>query len=232
MSQAISLESLRQNGTQPLPHHLVERFLSLGQEAISQIPMEPALIAKFLSYAAAAEQELADQRERIARLEQLSATDELTGLANRRGFCQALQKALAAARRHQETGLLAYFDLDQFKQINDRHGHLVGDAVLRHVARLLKSASRLEDTAARLGGDEFTLVFPRCGARSGARRVQRIRTLIEKRPFRREGLVLPLRISLGVVSFNSEADFDRLLEDADRAMYADKRERQVLKIAG
>ncbi len=232
MTRAVSMESLHQNGAQALPQHLVERFLSLGQEAISQIPMEPALIAKFLSYAAAAEQELAEQRERIARLEQISSTDELTGLANRRGFFQALQQALAAARRHQEGGILAYFDLDRFKQINDRHGHRTGDAVLRHVARLLKASSRIEDTAARLGGDEFTLVFPRCGARSGARRLQRIRNLIEKRPFRREGLVIPLRISLGIAPFNGDSDLDDLLEEADRAMYADKRERQVLAVAG
>src|SRR3546814_19486078 len=88
--------------------------------------------------AAEAEQTLALQRARIRYLESLSVTDEMTGLLNRRGFGLELSRALARARRQNESGLLVMCDLDNFKAINDTYGHPAGDALLRAVGQALK----------------------------------------------------------------------------------------------
>ena len=95
------------------------------------------------------------QAEEQANLEQLSQTDPLTGLLNRRGFEARLKDAVAAARATGAGGALLYVDLDNFKQINDRHGHAQGDAALRAAAELLRRSVRAGDPVARLGGDEF-----------------------------------------------------------------------------
>ena len=93
-----------------------------------------ALLERALMYAAQAEQQIASQNQRIEYLQDLSFTDELTGLFNRRGFQDQLKRTLANARRFGHTGVLIYCDLDNFKDVNDAHGHCAGDAVLRHVA--------------------------------------------------------------------------------------------------
>jgi len=95
------------------------------------------------------------QAEEQAALSRLSQTDALTGLLNRRGFEARLKEAVAAARAAGSGGALIYVDLDNFKQINDRHGHAQGDAALRAAAELLRRSVRAGDLVARLGGDEF-----------------------------------------------------------------------------
>jgi len=112
-----------------------------------------------LNAAAAAEQQIAEQQARIRHLENLSFTDELTGLLNRRGFKLELERALARARRRNETGLLVLGDLDHFKAINDSYGHPAGDAVLIAVSHLLHSGTRRSDYVARIGGDEFAILM-------------------------------------------------------------------------
>jgi diguanylate cyclase (GGDEF)-like protein len=92
-------------------------------------------------------------------LDHLASHDSLTGLPNRRMFLDRLEHALARAKRQDEQLLLLFIDLDNFKTINDTHGHAAGDAVLQAVAQRLRSLLRESDTAARLGGDEFIIMF-------------------------------------------------------------------------
>lgn len=117
-----------------------------------------ALLERALMYAAQAEQQIASQNQRIEYLQDLSFTDELTGLFNRRGFQDQLKRTLANARRFGHTGVLIYCDLDKFKNVNDAHGHCAGNAVLRHVAETALHSLRQIDTVARLVGDEFAML--------------------------------------------------------------------------
>ena len=181
-----------------------------------------ALLQEMLSYAAAAEQRLGEQRKRIDYLEALSTTDELTNLANRRGFDHFLRQTLSAARRHNRTGVLGYIDLDDFKLINDSFGHEAGDDILRLVANTLRSHVRDSDLVARLGGDEFAIILTECDWDGGTARARRLQQLLNDTAALLEGAKIALSASLGVARFGPESTPAELLRAADKAMYADK----------
>jgi PleD family two-component response regulator len=133
---------------------------------------EQTLLERALRYAAESEQRMADQLARISQLENLSNTDALTGLLNRRGFCEHLAFALGRARRYGETGVIAYCDVDNFKSVNDAFGHAAGDALLIAVGGKLAGSVRDIDIVGRLGGDEFCVVLVNANWKDGAKRIQ------------------------------------------------------------
>lgn len=207
-----------------MANRLVRSFTSDGSDADRW-----ALITEVLGFAAEAEQLLTEQRQRIAELESLTTTDALTGVANRRGFENFLQRALANGERHGETGVIAVMDLDGFKQINDRHGHLVGDECLRLVARHLADSLRVSDLVARHGGDEFMVVLTHCRAEDGVKRLERLRRELDRLALHHEGAEIPLRVSLGSAAYGRGVTRSELLAAADAAMYRDKRRRRSLR---
>lgn len=174
-----------------------------------------------------AQHRITELRERIAQLEKLAMTDELTGLLNRRGFETELQRTLALASRYEETGLLVYVDLDGFKLVNDTYGHAAGDAVLQRVARLLTGNLRCTDFVGRLGGDEFAVLLPRTSSKRGANRIQALRRLLDPVIVSWKGATVMVRASLGVQTYggDSEADGAQLLSRADASMYQSKYQR-------
>jgi len=184
------------------------------------------LITEVLSYAAAAEQRMSEQEDRISFLEQLSVTDELTGIPNRRGLRNALGKTLASAARHHESGVLGFLDMDNFKEVNDVYGHMAGDAVLRHVAKCLKSHVRPDDTVARIAGDEFALILTRCNASQGRARLRTLQREINNSVVQFSGNRIKIACSIGIQHFDSKTDPSSLIEDADKAMYHDKETRK------
>jgi len=184
------------------------------------------LITEVLSYAAAAEQRMVEQEDRISFLEQLSVTDELTGIPNRRGLRGALGKTLASAARHQEAGVLGFLDLDNFKEVNDTHGHMAGDAVLRHVAKCLKNHIRPEDTVARISGDEFAMILSRCDAHQGRSRLRTLQREINNSVVGYAGHKIKVGCSIGIQHFDGKTDPTTLIEAADKAMYHDKETRK------
>ncbi|RMB04479.1 GGDEF domain-containing protein [Eilatimonas milleporae] len=180
------------------------------------------LIAEVMSYAATAEQRMVELQERISHLEELSQTDDLTGIPNRRGLRKMLGQTLASAARHGDSGVLGFIDLDGFKDINDRHGHAAGDAVLRHVAALLKKRIRPTDIVARIAGDEFAIILTRCTAEHGMKRLQTLKQIIAGSTIEWHGLPIPISCSIGGEAFSGTADPAQLIARADKAMYADK----------
>jgi diguanylate cyclase (GGDEF)-like protein len=154
-------------------------------------------------------------------LSRLSETDALTGLLNRRGFEANLAKAMAAARIAKLDGALLYIDLDNFKQINDVHGHAQGDAALKAAAELLRRSVRAGDLVGRLGGDEFAIWLARVdGAEAKRRGEQLVRAAAELQRFA-PGAAKPVGFSIGIALLNAaRAETDQeVLERADRAMY-------------
>lgn len=184
------------------------------------------LITEVLGFAAEAEQRLGEQRERIHQLEALAMTDELTGVGNRRGFDDFMKRALANARRHGETGVVAFLDLDDFKTANDRFGHEVGDEILHTVARLLSANIRVSDYVARVGGDEFMVVLTHCNADNGRRRALDLQRLLDNATISHEGSLIRLRSSIGTAAYARDTVLARLLREADENMYKDKMQRR------
>ncbi|MFD1627741.1 GGDEF domain-containing protein [Azospirillum griseum] len=176
-----------------------------------------------LALLAEARETIAQQQERIAYLESLTMTDELTGLLNRRGFYSHFRRELATARRTGVGGLLVMIDLDGFKAINDTHGHLAGDSYLRQVAVMIASSVRQEDVVARLGGDEFAVLLTNTDVANGLARARELAGLADACHAEWGGVALPVRFSVGTQPYGAEDDReDEVMRRADTMMYGAK----------
>lgn len=172
---------------------------------------------------ASAQEQLRTQAERIAHLEAIATTDELTGLNNRRGFFTQFHKELDRTQRGlSEGGLLILIDLDNFKAINDTHGHQAGDAALKLVATTLAADIRTMDTAARLGGDEFVLLLANTDRTKAAARARDLVGRLNALSLVWYGAEIPVRASLGLREYKGGDTAERIFSDADAAMYEDK----------
>jgi diguanylate cyclase (GGDEF)-like protein len=156
------------------------------------------------------------QRQHLEDLEELTLTDPLTGLGNRRGLERDLAKAMLRSRRLDHPLALLYMDVDDLKLVNDRFGHAAGDETLRVVGNVTRSCSREgTDSGYRVGGDEFVLIVlaGREGAEVLARRIQH--GFMARSPF--ESI-----LSLGVVEWDGALSAGELINEADRRMYRNK----------
>jgi diguanylate cyclase (GGDEF)-like protein len=161
-----------------------------------------------------------------ATVERQAVTDELTGLANARAFRTILDREIERSRRFRSPLGLVMVDLDDFKQVNDRHGHQQGDEVLASVASVLRDFSRDIDAPARYGGEELAVVLPQTDAGGAARLAERMREAVERLRVPRVGGRGSLRVtaSFGVASVpESAADREELVAAADAALYRAKR---------
>jgi diguanylate cyclase (GGDEF)-like protein len=151
-------------------------------------------------------------------------TDPSTGLLNRRGLEEALERELARWQRGSKLALLMA-DMDGFKEINDRHGHAAGDYVLRHVARCLSDTARTIDHAGRLGGDEFLVILSGCDEQGARQAAQRLTERIEQPLLLPNGITIQPRVSIGYYSSAEARSAEEWLDGADGAMYDLKRKR-------
>ena len=163
---------------------------------------------------------IAGIRELQGRLEHAARTDELTGLPNRRVLFEVLAREIDRARRRDAKLAVVFVDLDRFKLINDRHGHQVGDAVLREAAAAIKAGLRTYDVVGRYGGEEFVMVLPDTDAWDGHAVAERIRQAVAAKVFAGD---VRVTISTGVADLAKGMDADRLLKAADTAVYRAKR---------
>lgn len=164
--------------------------------------------------------QLAELQDKQEELEHLAQHDVLTGLPNRRFFMQRLTHALAQAARHPHELAVLFMDLDNFKDINDRHGHDAGDALLVALAQRLVEGTRESDTVARLGGDEFVLLV------EGAAQREQLQALAQKlllgltQPVPWQGHTLVVGVSIGISLYPHDGTSAHdILSQADRAMY-------------
>lgn len=167
------------------------------------------------------------QRERHAReLDRLAMTDPLTGIYNRRMLYELGDKEVARARRTGASLSAIIADLDHFKRINDKHGHLGGDAVLVRFVEVVRGCLRQSDLVGRYGGEELCILLPDVGL-AGAKVVgERIRAAIESATFSVDDAPLPVTASVGVAALPSggQATLSSLVQRADQALYVAKRD--------
>jgi diguanylate cyclase (GGDEF)-like protein len=160
-------------------------------------------------------------RDHVARERNLAQTDALTGLFGRRAFLERLEHDLALAQRRNSFISIAFVDLDDFKAVNDRHGHAEGDRVLLTIGRALSQVIRRADTAARLGGDEFALILPDTGS-DGARRL--IGEVVRRIEQALAAGATAVTCSVGVVTYaDARVTVENALAAADALMYDVKR---------
>ena len=158
------------------------------------------------------------------RIKNLSIRDSLTDLFNHRHSMEVLATEFARVGRYEEGFALLMIDIDHFKEVNDSHGHPVGDAVLREVARVLRDAFRQVDAVGRYGGEEFIVVLPHTHRQDALRTAERVRGRVEQHEFKAGGKTLRITVSVGVATCPSEGvegpgDLVRL---ADQALYRAK----------
>jgi diguanylate cyclase (GGDEF)-like protein len=163
---------------------------------------------------------------------ELITTDELTGITNRRGFLSIAGHTLALCRRVNRPATLVMLDLDGFKEINDTLGHAAGDKLLRDFSRHLLEAFRDSDVVARLGGDEFCVLLSGTGEEDAARPLDHLRERLEAAARAASAGESPIRFSAGAARYDPARHdtVDKLLADADRAMYEMKGSRTASRV--
>jgi diguanylate cyclase (GGDEF)-like protein len=160
-----------------------------------------------------------ENANRFREARQLADLDALTGLHNRRFFHETLARECARAHRYERSLSLVVFDLDDFKDVNDRIGHLAGDAVLAEAAERVRSVVRTSDIACRVGGDEFAVILPESAIGDADQLYRRIQNAISSRPLGQGG---KLFLSAGVAELRAEDDPASLFQRADDALYRAK----------
>ncbi|MBT3990387.1 MAG: GGDEF domain-containing protein [Rhodospirillaceae bacterium] len=205
---------------------IARRFCALSSNKvaseIAEITNEHELLeamSTMLAENASLRDKMDEQACRIAYLEELATSDELTGVLNRRGFEAELKRVLARAKRDIEQGILVYIDLDEFKPINDTHGHAAGDEVLRKVAAILNEMTRDMDVIGRLGGDEFAIILVNTNQENGLKRAETLNTQLNATRLPWNGQELTIQASFGMQSYRSGDNAQALLNSADAAMY-------------
>jgi diguanylate cyclase (GGDEF)-like protein/PAS domain S-box-containing protein len=167
--------------------------------------------------------DISARKEHEEAIKRLAYRDDLTGLPNRVSLADRMQLELAHAKRNKELLAVAYVDLDGFKEINDRHGHAAGDALLKAAAERMRGVLRAGDTIARLGGDEFVIVLPAIGNVEDARRVGEKVVAALDHPLEFDGKQLRVGASFGAALYPRDGeDAQTLMRRADKAMYRAK----------
>ena len=163
----------------------------------------------------------AQYHEEIYRL---MTTDGLTQLNNRRYFDEMLDREVARAKRYKRSFSLLVFDIDHFKKVNDRFGHLAGDAILRQLGAVLLGRLRVNDVLARIGGEEFALITPEVGLDGARELAGKINRLIGDTRFEFDGSAVQVTVSVGAAEWQEEyEDAWDLFKAADDKMYEAKR---------
>jgi diguanylate cyclase (GGDEF)-like protein len=163
---------------------------------------------------------VAELEARIAQLERLADSDTLTPLPNRRLFFRAIERAVAQRARHGTPAALLFVDLNRLKEINDAHGHAVGDAALIHTAWVLRENVRGSDVVARIGGDEFGVLLEYADAEAAREKAAALVAAVKVSPLHGR---LPIEVAIGVTALQADDTPEVALARADAEMYKAKR---------
>jgi len=173
---------------------------------------------------AQAERKIEALKQELEQLRGLVHVDHLTGALNRSGLDQAYTREAARADRHEAPLGTALIDIDDFKRLNDRHGHQAGDAALVHFAQVIKRTIRPSDVVVRFGGEEFLFLLPDSGPEQTARALCRLQQDLAQSPLIYSHRKLPITFSAGIAVRKTGETRDAVIKRADRALYIAKNE--------
>jgi len=200
--------------------------IEIGADDYLVKPIEPKELLARLHNGLMMRRLQAELEEKNRELVRLASTDALTELPNRRSFDQTLERELRSAKRYNDPVALVLLDIDEFKSVNDRFGHGVGDEVLKEIGGRLREACRAGDQVARIGGEEFGLILTRTIGEDAMVAAERTRSLISDVAFKTSAGEFGITASLGVVCAGGEIGFSAhdLFRAADEALYHSKDE--------
>jgi diguanylate cyclase (GGDEF)-like protein len=171
--------------------------------------------------------ELERTQERLAEMERLADTDSLSPVANRRAFVRELSRVMSYAERHKVETSILFFDVDGLKAVNDDHGHAAGDAVLQHIANILRAQVRTSDVVGRLGGDEFAAILTHANEEQATMKAEQIQAAIAATPVVFGELAIRTGASVGVYTLGPGETPTQVLAEADKKMYDQKKARRA-----
>jgi diguanylate cyclase len=190
--------------------------------SLAQTKPYSSTVTNFLLHQA--EQRIRELEQKLSDMSRLAHEDQLTGILNRRGFDAVITREMARAKRRNTPLCLALLDIDDFKHVNDEHGHAVGDLALAHFARVVSSSLRKTDSFALLGGEEFVIALPDTSLQPGVETIARIQRTLLDTPLHTGSQALRLRFSAGITLFDAHEDSASLLHDADAGVYLAKKQ--------
>ncbi|NOR56891.1 MAG: diguanylate cyclase [Sulfurimonas sp.] len=171
--------------------------------------------------------DITEQENYKKELEHLSVTDSLTGIGNRRYFHQKIEEEIQRAKRYKHSLSLVMFDIDFFKQVNDKHGHSVGDEVLIEYTKLITSLLREGDLLSRIGGEEFMIILPHARRDEAQKIAEKLRAKVEF-----SQTIIPITMSFGVVEYIVGEDIEFIFKRVDDALYKAKDSGRNLVVVG
>ncbi len=199
----------------------------LGVPLEQLTPQVRAALARLQAQIDALRSDRAQLNQRLRQAEDLADTDTLVPVFNRRAFVRELTRVMSFAQRYDVQASVVYFDLDGFKQINDRYGHPAGDAILKAVAQVLLTHIRESDLAGRVGGDEFAVILAKAGPTDARLKGQQLADAIREMKVPYQGQMLSVGAAFGAYTFAPNDTPELALSRADEAMYALKTSRKV-----
>ncbi|WP_321326348.1 GGDEF domain-containing protein [Thiomicrorhabdus sp.] len=168
--------------------------------------------------------EITQLKNELEKAHKVANTDELTGIPNRRGFNEIIKNLALSADTEDYSFALLLVDIDYFKNINDEYGHLIGDSVLRYLAKQLNAETKGKDSIARIGGEEFVILLPQTNYENAFRVAENLRQKVEcnRLKVKNSEKTLSLTISVGVSIYERGENLEKLIDRADKALYQAK----------
>lgn len=203
-----------------------ERMEMLGIPLEEMTPGVSFAVSALLEKVDDLSRELSRTKENLTEIEQLVDVDCVAPIPNRRAFMRRMAWAIAMMERYSHTSTVVYFDINDFKEINDTYGHAAGDLAIRHISQLLTKTIRGSDFIARIGGDEFALIMYHADIHSAKNRGKRFEEMLEKTPFMYNSKPLHISTAVGYYSIKKGDDPESALSAADMSMYVDKRRKK------
>jgi len=202
---------------------ITERLAILG---ISETEMTPAVnlaVTALLEKLDDVSRELSRTKESLAEIERLVDVDCVAPIPNRRAFMRRLSWAITMHERYGHPSTILYFDINDFKEINDQYGHAAGDIAIRHISHILSTTLRESDFMARIGGDEFAVIMYYAGEEAARKRGGKIAEKLHATPYMFNGQPLHVTAAYGYHAIRSGEDAEAALSSADMSMYVDKK---------